>query len=64
MTMRAHRGYSVTRTDCEAGVFFMSIRHRLAHRRLRRRQDAAWSPTKWALWSLPRTVLGLSLIHI
>ncbi|MET9318408.1 GGDEF domain-containing protein [Kribbella sp. NPDC003505] len=39
----------------------MSIRHRLAHRRLRRRQDAAWSPTKWALWSLPRTVLGYVL---
>ncbi|WP_344148739.1 GGDEF domain-containing protein [Kribbella yunnanensis] len=36
----------------------MSIRYRLAQRRHRRRADASWMPTKWALWSLPRSVLG------
>lgn len=39
----------------------MSIRYRLAQRRLRRRTDVAWMPTKWALWSLPRSVLGYVL---
>ncbi len=39
----------------------MSIRHRLARRRLRRRQDVGWSPTRWALWSQPRSVLGYVL---
>ncbi|WP_165547297.1 sensor domain-containing diguanylate cyclase [Kribbella sindirgiensis] len=39
----------------------MSIRHRLARRRLRRRQDVGWSPARWALWSQPRSVLGYVL---
>ncbi|MDX2967706.1 GGDEF domain-containing protein [Kribbella solani] len=39
----------------------MSIRHRLAHRRLRRRNDAAWFPTRWAMWTQPRPVLGFVL---
>jgi diguanylate cyclase (GGDEF)-like protein len=39
----------------------MSIRYRLAQRRLRRRTDVAWMPTKWALWSQPRSVLGYVL---
>src|SRR5687768_5325516 len=40
----------------------MSIRHRLTQRRLRRRDDAAWSPARWTLWSLPKSVLGYVLI--
>ncbi|MBB6565249.1 GGDEF domain-containing protein [Kribbella sandramycini] len=39
----------------------MSIRHRLAQRRLRRRDDAAWIPTRWALWAQPGPVLGYVL---
>lgn len=42
----------------------MSIRHRLAQPRLRRRTDAAWIPARWvrwALWAQPRSVLGYIL---
>src|SRR5947208_1666833 len=39
----------------------MSIRHRLAQRRLRRRNDVDWIPTRWALWAQPRIVLGYVL---
>ncbi|MFF0269005.1 diguanylate cyclase [Kribbella sp. NPDC004536] len=39
----------------------MSIRHRLAQRRLRRRNDDAWIPSRWALWKQPRIVLGYVL---
>jgi diguanylate cyclase (GGDEF)-like protein len=39
----------------------MSIRHRLAQRRLRRRNDRAWIPVRWALWAQPRNVLGYLL---
>lgn len=61
MTLREPSGYSVPGTDCEAGGLGMSIRHRLALRGLRRRNDAAWIPTRWALWSQPRSVLGYVL---
>ena len=39
----------------------MSIRHRLSLRRLRRRNDAAWILSRWALWKQPRIVLGYVL---
>ncbi|MEU4392591.1 GGDEF domain-containing protein [Kribbella sp. NPDC023855] len=39
----------------------MSIRHRLTQRRLRRRDDAAWRPARWTLWTLPKSVLGYVL---